>query len=181
MGIILLFVMIAVPIAEIALFIEVGGEIGVWPTVAAVVITAMIGTALLRWQGFATLMRAQENLAQNRFPMRELFDGLCLFAAGALLLIPGFLTDGVGFLLFVPPFRALLRKWLGAWLKASGRVQMHGFPPGAGGAGPGTGPGGGPGGGVVIDGEFQEVEEPDPDQKRLDNGDSPGDQSGKPS
>ncbi|MCP5370451.1 MAG: FxsA family protein [Hyphomicrobiales bacterium] len=158
MGVIILFFMIAVPIAEIALFIEVGGRIGVWPTVATVIVTAMIGTALLRHQGFATLARAQESLARNRFPVHELFDGLCLFAAGALLLTPGFLTDAVGFLLFVPPVRALLGRWLMAWMAASGRVQMHGFPPGP---GPGTagGPGSGPGG-VVIDGEFHEVEEP---------------------
>ena len=123
MGLVLLLVMIAVPLMEIAVFIQIGGWIGLAPTLATVVVTALIGTALLRHQGLSTLMKARESLALGRFPVSEVFDGLCLVFAGALLLTPGFVTDAIGFLLFVPALRALLRQWLGRLLLASGRVQ----------------------------------------------------------
>lgn len=108
----ILLAFIAIPIAEIALFIEVGGFIGLWPTIAIVIATAMAGTALIRKQGLNTLQRAQHEMDAQRLPVRELFDGLCLVFAGALLLTPGFLTDAVGFALLVPPLRALLGGYL---------------------------------------------------------------------
>lgn len=165
MGLLLLFLMIGVPIVEITVFIEVGGRIGVIPTVATVIITAMIGTALLRHQGFAVLARAQESLAQGRFPMAEVFDGLCLLVAGALLITPGFVTDAIGFLLFIPPVRAALRRVIGAYFVSSGRVHVHPD-------GPGAGPAQRPGGPTVIEGEFEEIDEPD---GRAPKGDRPSD------
>lgn len=140
--------MIVIPIVEIAVFIQVGGVIGLWPTLITVVLTAMAGTALLRHQGLATLWRAQQSLEAGRFPVAEVFDGLCLLVAGALLLTPGFVTDAAGLLLFVPALRRALRQAVGRYLVASGRVRMAG-----GGPAP---PGGGPGG-TVIDGTFEEV------------------------
>ena len=107
MALLILLLFIAVPVIEIALFIQVGGVIGLWSTIGVVILTAMLGTALLRHQGLDTLRRVQESLAENRMPVVEMFDGLCLVMAGALLLTPGFMTDAFGFLLFVPPFRAL--------------------------------------------------------------------------
>ena len=108
MGVVL-FAFIAVPIIEIAVFIQAGEYLGLWPTLATIVLTAMIGTALLRHQGLATLARARESMKNDRFPAAEVFDGLCLLVAGALLITPGFVTDGAGFLLFVPALRASLR------------------------------------------------------------------------
>ena len=149
----ILLAFIAVPIAEIALLIEVGGAIGVWPTLGAVVATAVFGTWMLRLQGLSTLARAQASLTQGAFPAREVFDGLCLVFAGALLLTPGFVTDGVGLLLMAPPFRAVLRRRILSWLQAHGRVHMAGM--------------GGPPqddrdrDGTVIDGTFEKVD-PDP-------------------
>ncbi len=99
MVLILLVAMIGVPILEIIVFIEAGGYLGLWPTVGAVILTAIIGSALLRHQGLSTLARAQENLAAGRLPMTEVFDGLCIVIGGALLLTPGFITDTIGFLL----------------------------------------------------------------------------------
>ncbi len=93
---------ILVPIIEIAIFIEVGGEIGLWNTLAVVVLTAIVGTWMLRAQGMRTLRSAQDSLARQVFPVSEVFDGLCLLVGGALLLTPGFLTDALGFLLFQP-------------------------------------------------------------------------------
>ena len=66
---------------------------------------------LLKKQGFETLRNTQAKAEKGEAPLGEMFDGLCLFAAGLLLLTPGFVTDTVGFLLFLPPFRVLLRTW----------------------------------------------------------------------
>ncbi|MBL6941144.1 MAG: FxsA family protein [Rhodospirillales bacterium] len=152
----ILVAMIAVPIIEIAVFIEAGDALGLWPTIGVVILTAIIGTALLRHQGLATLGRVRESMGAGRLPVAELFDGMCLLVAGALLLTPGFVTDGVGLLLFMPPFRLILRALMARRLKAHGDFQMHtqnhpqGFDA------------------TIIEGEFQEVhnEEGDPDPGR---------------
>lgn len=107
-----LLAFIGVPLIEIALFIQVGGFIGLWPTIAIVIATAMAGTALIRRQGLNTLRRAQQEMDAQRLPVRELFDGVCLLFSGALLLTPGFLTDTIGFVLLVPPLRRRLGNYL---------------------------------------------------------------------
>ncbi|MCZ6846407.1 MAG: FxsA family protein, partial [Alphaproteobacteria bacterium] len=84
-----LLAFIGVPLVEIALFIKVGGLIGLWPTIAIVIATAVAGTALIRRQGLNTLQRAQQEMDAQRLPVRELFDGICLIFAGAMLLTPG--------------------------------------------------------------------------------------------
>ena len=141
--------MIGVPIVEIAVFIEVGGRLGLWPTLAMIILTAMAGTALLRQQGLATLQRVRESLEANRFPMAEVFDGLCLLVAGALLLTPGFVTDAAGLLLFVPAVRVALRQAFGRYLVASGRLDAWTEKQGPFASGGG--------GGTVMDGEYHEV------------------------
>ena len=115
---VLLALLVAVPLTELWLLIEIGSRIGALTTVALVVLTAVLGAALLRWQGFETLRRAQEALARGVPPAVELVEGALLVVAGAFLLTPGFLTDAVGFALLVPGVRhaaavALLRRWLG--------------------------------------------------------------------
>ncbi|HMA14656.1 MAG: FxsA family protein [Bacteroidota bacterium] len=107
--ILLALVFIGMPLLEIAVFIEVGGVIGVWPTIGLTIATALAGSLLLRHQGFTALMRARAQMDRGELPARELFEGLCLVLAGALLLVPGFVTDALGLLLFLPPFRRLLR------------------------------------------------------------------------
>jgi len=109
MALILLVVFIGLPLLEIAVFIEVGSAIGVWPTIGATVATALAGSLLLRAQGLAALTRARAQMDQGQLPAREMFEGVCLILAGALLLVPGFVTDVLGLLLFIPPFRELLR------------------------------------------------------------------------
>ena len=143
---ILLLALIVVPIAEIGLFIEVGGLIGFWPTMGIIILTALTGTALLRQQGMAVLRKAKASLEENRFPIDVVFDGLCLLVAGVLLLTPGFLTDMAGFLLFVPPVRAAIGRALARGLAARGRVDIHS-----------AGAFSGPHPGQVIDGEFQDI------------------------
>ena len=165
MGYILLLIFIGIPTLEISVFISVGDAIGLWPTLATVLITAVIGTSLLRSQGLATLFRAQEHLNQGRFPMEELFDGLCLIIAGAFLLTPGFVTDGFGFLLFFPPFRYFIKKTVGAVLVARGGIHVYTS---------GNETEQTQTDGSIIDGEFEEVNPdkqpvaPSDKQKRLD-------------
>jgi UPF0716 protein FxsA len=124
LAILLIAAFIGVPLIEIGLFIEVGGYIGLWPTLALVVATAIVGSWQLRMQGLATLARGREQLDRGQLPARELFDGFCLVIAGALLLTPGFLTDAVGLALFLPPFRDMLRAWLARRLEASSQTRV---------------------------------------------------------
>ncbi len=119
MGILLLAALIGVPLIEIGLFIEIGGFIGLWPTLALVVLTAAIGSWQLRTQGLATLARGRQQLDRGQLPARELFDGFCLVIAGAFLLTPGFMTDAIGLALFVPGFRDLLRRSLARRMEAA--------------------------------------------------------------
>lgn len=120
----LFLLLLTVPIIEIALFIEIGGLIGLGPTIAIVILTALVGAALLRSQGLATLKSAHASLEQNRFPLDEVFDGLCLAVAGALLLTPGFFTDAVGLALFVPPLRAAIRRRLADYIASRAEVEI---------------------------------------------------------
>ncbi|MCA8869650.1 MAG: FxsA family protein [Rhodobacteraceae bacterium] len=118
MWLFLLFVM--VPIIEIALFIQVGGAIGLWPTLAIVVLTAIIGTALMRAQGVMALNRLQQAIADGGDPGTPLIEGAMILVAGVLLLTPGFFTDTVGLLLLLPPVRMALIRWGSARVLASG-------------------------------------------------------------
>ncbi|PHS78981.1 MAG: exlusion protein FxsA [Rhodospirillaceae bacterium] len=150
---IVLFTFIAIPLIEIGLFIQVGEQIGLWPTIAVVVITAVIGTTLLRIQGLSALNRLQNSLNAGEAPLATVFDGFCLLAAGFLLLTPGFFTDGIGFLLFVPPFRTLLRKFLGRRIHLQQAQHGPHSPPT-------------PRADDIIDGDWQDITPKDSDKSR---------------
>ena len=152
MGILLLAAFIGVPLVEIAVFIQVGDVLGLWPTLGLVVLTAVLGTWQLRAQGLATLMRARDQVERGALPTREIFDGACLLVAGALLLTPGFVTDAAGFLLFFPPVRDILLGFLARHVQT--RMQTRVFVDGE---EVSTGEPNGP----VIDGEYRDVTEPD--------------------
>lgn len=107
---ILLFFM-AIPILEVLIFIVVGSRIGLGATIGLVVLTAVIGAALVTRQGRATLYKAREDLAAGIAPARHLVDGVMILVAGALLLTPGFLTDVIGFSFLVPAVRGVVRRW----------------------------------------------------------------------
>tara|TARA_A100001037_G_C15136397_1_gene631399 strand:+ start:233 stop:736 length:504 start_codon:yes stop_codon:yes gene_type:complete len=123
MALYILLIFIFVPIVEIAVFIQLGSEIGLWNTVLLILLTAIIGTWLLKNQGMATLQRAQETIRKQVFPVTEVFDGLCLALAGVLLLTPGFVTDAVGFLLFFPQLRVILRTQI--WTRLANSQNAH--------------------------------------------------------
>ncbi len=105
---ILFTVFLLVPLVEIYLLVQVGGLIGAGWTVFLVVFTAILGAWLVRIQGIATLGRVQATLQRGELPAIEMLEGLLILVAGALLLTPGFFTDGVGFIFLVPGLRRAL-------------------------------------------------------------------------
>src|SRR3954470_14331888 len=109
---ILVLLFIVVPILELWLIIEIGGLIGVWPTIALLLADALLGSLLLRHQGRGAWRRFNQALAERRFPGREVADGLMIAIGGTLLLTPGFVTDIFGVLLLLPPTRAIARRLL---------------------------------------------------------------------
>ena len=121
---------VAVPIVEIALFIQVGGWLGLWPTLLVVVLTAILGTALVRRQGLAAIRELQGSLERLSDPTRPLAHGAMILASGLLLLTPGFFTDAVGFALLVPGVRDAVMRFVRA------RVSVRSFR-----MGPSPGPG----------------------------------------
>jgi len=155
--------LVAVPIIEIALFIQVGGWLGLWPTIAIVILTAAIGTVLLRAQGLAALGELQRRLSAGEDPSATLAHGAMILVAGVLLLTPGFFTDAIGFGLLMPPVRAAGIR-LAVRFARSRMTQVHmSAHMGAGGqrgqAGPATtGAGAGPG---AVDGEYEVVDPED--------------------
>jgi UPF0716 protein FxsA len=106
--IVFLLLFVGVPLIELYFLIQVGSEIGALPTIGLSIFTALLGGALVRVQGFSVLMRVQEAMARNEVPALQMLDGALLLAAGLVLLLPGFFTDIVGFLLLIPALRQLL-------------------------------------------------------------------------
>ncbi|MFD0916981.1 FxsA family protein [Pseudahrensia aquimaris] len=106
------FMLLVVPIVEIAAFIAIGQQIGIGLTLLMILVTAIIGTFLLRSQGFAILETIKTETNAGRVPGRALGDGAMILVAGILLLTPGFVTDTLGFLLFVPGVRGAIWKFL---------------------------------------------------------------------
>jgi UPF0716 protein FxsA len=109
----LFLLLVGVPILEIALFIEVGGWLGLWPTLAIVVATALAGTLMLRAQGFAALADLQRRLDRGEDPSATLAHGALILVSGVLLLTPGFFTDAVGLAFLLPPVRSAVLRFAG--------------------------------------------------------------------
>ena len=122
----LLIAFIAVPMIEIALFIQVGGMIGLGWTLAIVLITAVLGTWLVRTQGMMALGQLSNSFSDMRDPTEPLVHGAMILFAGALLLTPGFFTDAVGFALLIPAVRTAAFKAVRSKIKVSGSVNMGG-------------------------------------------------------
>ncbi len=122
----LLILFVAVPVVEIYFLITVGSAIGVGMTIALILLTAFIGAFLVRSQGFSTMNSVQMQLAKGEMPAIEMFEGLFLVVAGALLLTPGFVTDAIGFACLTPP----LRRWLISKMLAKGVLGQVASPRG---------------------------------------------------
>lgn len=108
----LVVLFIIVPIVELFVIIQVGGAIGVLPTVGLLVLGSVLGSVLMRSQGRAAWRDFQAATASGRVPAREVLDGALIIFGGALLLTPGFATDALGLLLLLPPTRAIVRRML---------------------------------------------------------------------
>jgi UPF0716 protein FxsA len=105
----LVLLFIAVPIAELAVIIQVGQAIGIWWTIAILIADSLLGSWLMRHQGRAAWRRFNEAVQGGRVPAREVVDGALVIFGGALLLTPGFITDILGLILLLPPTRAVVR------------------------------------------------------------------------
>jgi len=140
----LLILFLGLPIAEIYVIVQVGQLIGILPTIAILLLDGFVGAAVARSQGRAAWTRFNLALAEGRVPARETVDGALIILGGALLLAPGFITDIFGFLLLLPPTRALIR---GSVARLAGRRVSLGWTVlgGRPAPGPGTGPRPGPG------------------------------------
>jgi len=118
----LLFIII--PLIELYFIIAVGEQIGAFWTVILVLLTAVVGVNLLRFQGMSTLARAQKSMAQGQIPAMEMVEGMALAVAGVLLITPGFITDSIGLLLLIPASRQIIVKFI--MRRASVQANLYG-------------------------------------------------------
>lgn len=139
---------VAVPIIEIALFIQVGGILGLWPTLGIVVLTAIAGAILLRAQGAVAMQNLRRSFQEMRDPAEPLAHGAMILVAGVVLLTPGFFTDALGLALLLPPVRQAILRYVSARVRV---VQFSADDGGQRGRDPSRDQG------AVIDGEFLEV------------------------
>lgn len=149
----LLLPLLAVPAAEIFIFIEIGGIIGSWSTIGLILGTALAGGTILRFQGLRTLARARAQLARQQLPVAEIADGAMLVIAAVCLLTPGFFTDALGVLLLFPWLRRAIARFALRRVRAAQSGKARGGEHGK-----------------IIEGEFSEVDGDDDDPPRLDKG-----------
>jgi len=138
MRLLLTLLLIGLPLAEIAAFIQVGQWLGLGPTLALVLLAGVAGILLIRHQSLATLGAVRAALARNQVPAAELADAACVLIAGFLLILPGFISDIVAILLLVRPLRRAIFRWIG-WRGPVARREA-----------------------TIIAGEYHEIVEPGP-------------------
>lgn len=130
MGKLLFLLFAALPIAEIALLVEVGRRIGAGPTLALVLVPSLLGATLARREGLRVLRDSQASLAEGRVPGEGLLGAALVFLGGVLLVVPGLISDAAGLLLLFPPTRRVVARWLSKRLERglkSGSVHASGF------------------------------------------------------
>jgi len=154
--IILLALFVGIPALELATFIKVGAQVGVFNTIAFTFLTAIIGVGLVRHQGFQALTELRQAADEGRPPVLEIVSGALLLLAGVLLFIPGFITDAIGFVLLIPPLRKALAAWIVARLASQVQAQAHVCTD--------------PSGATIIEAEVVEIED---EPERIGHEDSP--------
>ena len=112
MGLFFLFGLILWGWVEMSAFIYIGGEIGGLFTLLGIFVTAIIGLSLLKSQGSALMIKIRTDLARGRTPVGSVADSISLAVGGILMLIPGYVTDGIGILLFIPGLRTIAGAWM---------------------------------------------------------------------
>jgi len=119
----LLVLFITVPLAELAMLLWLSSVTSIWFTMGTVIVTGLIGTLLARSQGYATWQKIRTQLASAQMPADSMVDAAMIFAAGALLMTPGILTDGLGFSLLIPNCRTWMKRIGLQWIKRNFQVQ----------------------------------------------------------
>ena len=161
----LLLFMIGLPLLELALLIKIGQKIGTWPAIMIVAGTALLGLAILQYQGLAAIRRGMKNFTSGEPPVVAVMDTALLIAAGVLLIAPGVITDTMGLLLLIPPIRSfaassLLRRMTGGLFGGpapAGNGRRQTGAPEAEDRAPRRPQASGPG--PVIEGEFERIDE----------------------
>ena len=121
-----LFLLLTIlPLIELALLLLLGKYTSVWFTLAFVILTGLAGAILLRYQGLQTFRNIQRDLQEKRMPTDSLLDGMFIFIAAILLILPGVTTDIVGLTILIPPIRQLYKTWLVRWFKS--RFKLSGL------------------------------------------------------
>ena len=123
----LFLVFVTVSLLEIFVFIQVGSIVGPWVTISLVILTALIGSALVRSQGMQLIQELQQRLAQGQMPGLQLVEGIMLLMTGVLLVTPGFVTDFCGLLLLQPSIRKSIAAFALKHIKFNPNVSMSGF------------------------------------------------------
>lgn len=123
-GRILFAVFMIIPLIEIAFFVVIGNAIGLWPTLAGVLLTAVAGSLVLRYQGMAVFRDIQRQMGSGQLPGRSLADAALIGAGGLMLLLPGYFSDLIGILLLLPPVRTALYGFLKSRIQV---VPMGGY------------------------------------------------------
>ena len=122
---IILVSFLILPLVEITFFILASDVLGLGLTIGLVLLTTLVGAWLLRYLGFTAFQRLQESLARQKYPEVRLFNAVCLFASAILLIVPGFFTDSLGLLLFLPGLRGPLSRAAFDYLTSSGMDFVH--------------------------------------------------------
>jgi len=124
------FTVLFLSVAELLLLVRASQAMGFLATLGLCVLTGILGGALVRMQGLQTLNRMQGELAAGRLPADEILEGIALLLVGALLCVPGFLTDAIGGLMLIPGLRRVVVGWIRK--KVAARVTFHTMGPGPG-------------------------------------------------
>lgn len=122
----LFFIFTAVSLLEIFVLVKVGGFLGAWPTVLLVIVTALVGSALVRSQGIQLVQDLQQRVAKGEMPGQQMIEGVMLIVTGVLLVTPGFVTDACGLLLLQPSIRQKIAQMLLNNVKLSPNANMYG-------------------------------------------------------
>lgn len=117
----LLPLLIVIPACEIGVFLLAGKTIGIWTTIALIILTGVLGAYLAKKQGLEIVRKAQHDMQYGQVPGEAILEGICILIGGLFLLTPGFISDVFGFLLLIPQTRFLfmgpLKKWIRKWIE----------------------------------------------------------------
>ena len=128
MALLILLLLIALPVVELAVLVQVAGEVGVFNTIGLLILVSLVGVWLAKQAGLGVIARMRRAQADGEVPSRELMDGALILLAAMLLVLPGFVSDAVGILLLIPPIRIGVRTLALRRIRASAQIVVVGSP-----------------------------------------------------